>query len=62
MGYWTGKCFGCYVVGILSFMTFMTVKEIKYENRKKQIKQKYEKNVISSSVVVDSTSTSTNKI
>ena len=40
MGYWTGKYFGCYVVGILSFMTFMTVKEIKYENRKKQIKQK----------------------
>ena len=60
MGYWTGKCFGCYVVGILSFITFMTIKEVKYENRKKQIKQKYEKNVTSPNVVVDSTGTSSN--
>jgi hypothetical protein len=60
MGYWTGKCFGCYVVGVLSLITFMTIKEVKYENRKKQIKKKYEKNVISSSVVADSTSTSPN--
>ena len=60
MGYWSGKCFGCYVVGVLSLITFMTIKEVKYENRKKQIKKKYEKNVISSSVVADSTSTSPN--
>ncbi len=58
MGYWTGKCFGCYVVGILSLITFMTVKEVKYENRKKQIKQKYEKNVISPNATADSTGTS----
>lgn len=60
MGYWTNKCFGCYVVAIASFMTFMTIKEIRYENRKKKIKQKYEKNIISSAVVSDSTNTSTN--
>ena len=60
MGYWTGKCFGCYVAAIATFMTFMTIKEIKYENRKKKIKQKYEKNIISSVAVSDSTNTSTN--
>ena len=58
MGYWTGKCFGCYVVGVLSLITFMSIKEIRYENRKKQIKQKYEKTTISIDVVTDSTSTS----
>jgi hypothetical protein len=36
----------------------MTVKEVKYENRKKQIKQKYEKNVISPNATADSTGTS----
>jgi hypothetical protein len=60
MGYWTGKCFGCYVAAISTFMTFMTVKEVRYENRKKKIKQRYEKNVISSAVVSDSTNSSTN--
>lgn len=60
MGYWSGKCFGCYVVATLSLITFMTIREIKYENKKKKIKQRYEKNVISSAVVGDSTNTSTN--
>jgi hypothetical protein len=55
MGYWTDKCFGCYVVGVLSLIAFMSIKEIRYENRKKQIKQKYEKNATNTNIVADST-------
>lgn len=60
MGYWSGKCFGCYVVATLSLITFMTIKEIKYENKKKKIKRKYEKVITTTNGVGINTITSTN--
>lgn len=59
MNFWTGKCFNCYIAGVLAFMSFMTIKEIKNENRKRKIKLKYEKTIIgiANDAVVDSSST-----